>query len=431
MTAIDFPAAHSMDTAWFAVDSQGRVANFETDENGAVPGSWLGGVDTAYDIADLLFARDLRARFLRGEVTGHVGTSSAFILTSDPSALLELDPTSRVSLVVAGSPAVVLMDGVRVPFEHIPGVLASVAEPRDLELSTLGIYQYEHDGVPGSYVCTGVPSSPIQLDALPLATRDVLTHVTLDAKFGEPFQLADHTKDANYWSAGSESLWGGPPEDDVPEAPHSILSSLLDLGGSEDDALTRNVSTNDLVVPAVTTLLATEGRAADDDPEWSDIIAFHVGHLIGEQARVVSPRVPNDGEEENLTTRLNAILHCVARRRDAELPLAMACRFVSAQPHVSRDKLARTLRVDLRTALAQDALRQKGHPLALVTVYYAAKEHRVVLASDVLGDGVLYREAASEALVRGPMKELLAMLDDPHFTHATDAVMSAPTALYR
>ncbi|MBS2018178.1 MAG: hypothetical protein JST00_35230 [Deltaproteobacteria bacterium] len=35
----DFPAAHSMDTTWFAVDRDGNVAMFETGESGAVPSS--------------------------------------------------------------------------------------------------------------------------------------------------------------------------------------------------------------------------------------------------------------------------------------------------------------------------------------------------------------------------------------------------------
>jgi hypothetical protein len=33
----DYPAAHSMDTMWFAVDADGNVAAFETGESGAVP----------------------------------------------------------------------------------------------------------------------------------------------------------------------------------------------------------------------------------------------------------------------------------------------------------------------------------------------------------------------------------------------------------
>jgi hypothetical protein len=33
----DYPAAHSMDTTWFAVDRDGRVGMFDSGENGAVP----------------------------------------------------------------------------------------------------------------------------------------------------------------------------------------------------------------------------------------------------------------------------------------------------------------------------------------------------------------------------------------------------------
>ena len=36
-TMSDYPAAHSMDTTWFAVDANGRIAQFDSGENGAVP----------------------------------------------------------------------------------------------------------------------------------------------------------------------------------------------------------------------------------------------------------------------------------------------------------------------------------------------------------------------------------------------------------
>jgi hypothetical protein len=37
MTEFDYPAAHSMDTAWYAVDEAGHVATFWTGENGPLP----------------------------------------------------------------------------------------------------------------------------------------------------------------------------------------------------------------------------------------------------------------------------------------------------------------------------------------------------------------------------------------------------------
>jgi hypothetical protein len=35
----DFPAAHSMDTKWFAVDADGNIGIFRSGEGGAVPSS--------------------------------------------------------------------------------------------------------------------------------------------------------------------------------------------------------------------------------------------------------------------------------------------------------------------------------------------------------------------------------------------------------
>jgi hypothetical protein len=37
MNMQDFPAAHSMDTTWFAIDADGCVGIFNSDEGGAVP----------------------------------------------------------------------------------------------------------------------------------------------------------------------------------------------------------------------------------------------------------------------------------------------------------------------------------------------------------------------------------------------------------
>jgi hypothetical protein len=45
----DYPAAHSMDTTWFAIDARGQIAAFETGEPGHIP-------DTeSYDLFDTLY----------------------------------------------------------------------------------------------------------------------------------------------------------------------------------------------------------------------------------------------------------------------------------------------------------------------------------------------------------------------------------------
>lgn len=37
---VDFPAAHSMDTYWFAIDADGNIGYFDSSEGGAVPETW-------------------------------------------------------------------------------------------------------------------------------------------------------------------------------------------------------------------------------------------------------------------------------------------------------------------------------------------------------------------------------------------------------
>jgi len=54
---MDFPAAHSMDTGWFAVDRDGHVAHFDSGEAGAVPEEGNRGQDWEYEILERLERR--------------------------------------------------------------------------------------------------------------------------------------------------------------------------------------------------------------------------------------------------------------------------------------------------------------------------------------------------------------------------------------
>ena len=47
----DYPAAHSMDTSWYAVDAAGHVALFESGENGHAPHSTLEDEARPVDLA--------------------------------------------------------------------------------------------------------------------------------------------------------------------------------------------------------------------------------------------------------------------------------------------------------------------------------------------------------------------------------------------
>lgn len=50
----DYPAAHSMDTEWFAVDANGCIAMFDSGEAGAVPEKFLQGQGHQYMFEDVL-----------------------------------------------------------------------------------------------------------------------------------------------------------------------------------------------------------------------------------------------------------------------------------------------------------------------------------------------------------------------------------------
>ena len=52
----DFPAAHSQDTCWFAVDEAGHVGIFNSDEDGHVPNLNV-DQDEAWDLVEELWRR--------------------------------------------------------------------------------------------------------------------------------------------------------------------------------------------------------------------------------------------------------------------------------------------------------------------------------------------------------------------------------------
>ena len=63
----DFPAAHSMDTEWFALDEDGHVGRFDTGEDGALPdraATGSGPCDPNFDMTELEALR--LARILEG-----------------------------------------------------------------------------------------------------------------------------------------------------------------------------------------------------------------------------------------------------------------------------------------------------------------------------------------------------------------------------
>ena len=78
----DFPAAHSMDSCWFAVDRDGFVAYFSTGEAGAMPETGYQG-EEASGLEDILI-RDLPVGDVLHDPNGHRLPDQ----TTDPFGLL-------------------------------------------------------------------------------------------------------------------------------------------------------------------------------------------------------------------------------------------------------------------------------------------------------------------------------------------------------
>jgi hypothetical protein len=138
----DFPAAHSMDTEWFAVDRDGQVALFFTGENGSMP--------TGAPAVKL------------GEVLRTLGGSAAAIENLDYSY-----------------------------DEALP------------ELARLGLHVYEDasEWLSGPYRRTHRPPKPLHVDQLPPALRRQAKEVRLDGlRFEEKDRLqpCDYTEGTAY-----------------------------------------------------------------------------------------------------------------------------------------------------------------------------------------------------------------------------------------
>src|SRR4051812_32730243 len=69
----DFPAAHSMDTHWFAVDADGHVGRFSSGESGAVPVN--AAIDEPARVDDRLAAILPRCEVLF-DLQGHLNAGS-------------------------------------------------------------------------------------------------------------------------------------------------------------------------------------------------------------------------------------------------------------------------------------------------------------------------------------------------------------------
>jgi len=130
---VDYPAAHSMDTWWFAVDAEGYVAVFDSGECGAVPVAYFEAVSNS---------------------PGPAVTTALTTLLSPGATQWEPATLGLFS------------------YEH----------PMRFERPLRVEYLLNQEGPPvsGPYIRLSVPERPLHVDQLPPPVRDVVTAVRFD-----------------------------------------------------------------------------------------------------------------------------------------------------------------------------------------------------------------------------------------------------------
>lgn len=198
LNAADYPAAHSMDSEWFAVDADGHVAVFETGEAGICPTN--ASVRQDFSVIEEMVAAGFSINvdeILAREPWVYDKTSSQWL----GSVWLEAaNATVDIKKELHG-------DAVKIPHATISLWHAGYAHPQkiyalqrqdkvkrawdseQLKYSDFGIYTYGYDdytfGEP--YILAEAPSKPVTVDQLPPALAETFRSVTFsDLKFGEP-----------------------------------------------------------------------------------------------------------------------------------------------------------------------------------------------------------------------------------------------------
>jgi hypothetical protein len=201
----DFPAAHSMDTTWFAVDRDGHVACFDSGEAGAVPAGAFGG-DAAYEVRERLaqfLPRGEAAFDLAGRQVPGTEGKAVWHRTGDRDlnypALLFLKSLDPVKEALASGQAVQVASGdsFAVTFQHLPAKLGRRIHDADaclmcfylwrsaaaVEPARLGFFEYEHlteNWVSGPYGRTARPLQPLHVDQLPPDVRELVKQMRFD-----------------------------------------------------------------------------------------------------------------------------------------------------------------------------------------------------------------------------------------------------------
>jgi hypothetical protein len=193
----DYPAAHSMDTTWFAVDKDGHVGCFDSGEAGAVPldalgvdEDVLGTLPDAVPPTDVI--HDLEGRVVAGKEAGHhlpgppAGSAGVIVFLDSAGPAKEDIAAGRAREAKARRGVAVIYETIaddvfrrlhepgaaarcRGCFWHF-GPIPDVEEAPDP--AGLGLFAFEHmdafeNWISGLYGCARRPLRPVKIHELP------------------------------------------------------------------------------------------------------------------------------------------------------------------------------------------------------------------------------------------------------------------------
>jgi hypothetical protein len=206
----DFPAAHSMDAVWFAVDDEGHIGRFFSSESGAVP---LQAADVSGRQQEQLvqmLPRGQAVEDLKGRLIADKGKPShcSYALPDDPLLMFVNSADGLRSEIEAGRAtqvqaldglAFILLGTSREEYDRLHaagvcrgcfwGTLPNSQEPSPAEV---GLFSFQHAGsndLSYPYVRQSVPAKPLHVDQLPPQLRKAVKRVVLPLRFTDTLRI--------------------------------------------------------------------------------------------------------------------------------------------------------------------------------------------------------------------------------------------------
>lgn len=259
------PAAHSMDTTWFAIDADGFVAAFDTGEAGALPNAAAAGPEAgdfdAWPLELVLVARALAEGTFPDSDDEDLPLPKypqdvVLVLAPDPedAPTTYRDAAGRTYSVHdrLGKAWLVLRDAeprvVASSRAVEPDRLAKLAKDAGVERVILAdeitywredgggaLYRFGNSdyGDPGAYERETAPIDPLDAASLPAELREKVSALRLDVRFADAptLHLADLLSDDECQTWGDTGLRGAPPADEGAGPPAPVAASAPATGG--------------------------------------------------------------------------------------------------------------------------------------------------------------------------------------------------------